>query len=374
MGKRGISMIVATVLIILMTVAGVAIIWIGIVPMVRNGFDFQDLDGRVSILLSRGYTVYDSLKGIATVQVSQDAGESLIKWVKVSFFVDGNSVSSTVVAPGSGQTKVYAFNLSGYGVPDSVGASSIFVSAGGKEKEGSMSSKVDIPEGKIKEVYEDICNLGEDCLEEVPSGGGSGGELPTGGLISWWKFDGDAMDSWGDNHGSFFGNANAVGNVLNLDGDADYVNVTGGVMVSGVVNHTICGWVYTSDLDEMHVFSTGNGNEGYYLRVNNGFLYHCTWSGGGGVTSCTGISNNIFGGWHQFCLNIINYNSFISYIDGDYTTDGSFTQRIPSSGFKIGTNRIANGNFFNGTIDDMMVWGRVLSEEEIGDVYSAQMK
>ena len=49
-GKGGISAIVATVLVILITVAGVAIIWVGILPMIKESFVFRELDGRVSVV------------------------------------------------------------------------------------------------------------------------------------------------------------------------------------------------------------------------------------------------------------------------------------------------------------------------------------
>ncbi|MFH0711678.1 MAG: hypothetical protein V1889_00975, partial [archaeon] len=145
LNKSGISAIVATVLIILITVAGVSIIWVGVLPMVRESFDFQELDGRVSVLSSGGYTVYDPMREVATVQVKREVDEGVMERIKVSFSIDGNSVSSTVVAPDSGQTKVYAFDLSGYGVPDSVAASPIFVGKNGAEKEGSVTSTANLP-------------------------------------------------------------------------------------------------------------------------------------------------------------------------------------------------------------------------------------
>jgi flagellin-like protein len=42
MDKKGISAIVATVLVILITVAGVAIIWVGVLPMISESFEFSE--------------------------------------------------------------------------------------------------------------------------------------------------------------------------------------------------------------------------------------------------------------------------------------------------------------------------------------------
>ena len=152
MNKKGISAVVATVLIILVTIAGVAVIWAAVIPMIRDSLEFPSLSGRVSVLSSGGYTVYDAEKKVAMVQVKREVDEGVMNRIRVSFSVGGNSVSSSVIAPGSGQTKVYAFDLSSYGVPDSVGVSPIFVAKSGKEKEGSVTSEVDLSTGRIGEV------------------------------------------------------------------------------------------------------------------------------------------------------------------------------------------------------------------------------
>ncbi|MEA3248289.1 MAG: archaellin/type IV pilin N-terminal domain-containing protein, partial [Nanoarchaeota archaeon] len=120
MDKRGISAVVATVLIILITVVSITIVWTSIIPMIRQGLVFSDLDGRISVVTSEGYTVYDAEKGVAMVQVKRDVDDGVIRGIKILFSINGNSYWSSVVAPDSGLTKVYTFNLSGYEKPESV--------------------------------------------------------------------------------------------------------------------------------------------------------------------------------------------------------------------------------------------------------------
>ena len=117
--KRGISAIVATVLIILITVAAVTIIWVAIIPMISDKFAFSDLEGRVSIVTSGGYTVYDADKKVAIVQVERAPDDGVMNRIKISFKFGGTSYSSNVIAPESGGTRTYTFNLRGYGEPDS---------------------------------------------------------------------------------------------------------------------------------------------------------------------------------------------------------------------------------------------------------------
>ena len=107
MNKRGISAIVATVLIILITVAAVTILWAVIIPMIQDNLDFSSLEGRVSVVTSEGYTYYDADSELASVQVKRDVDDGVMNRIKIAFSVDGDDFSSSVVAPESGSTRVY---------------------------------------------------------------------------------------------------------------------------------------------------------------------------------------------------------------------------------------------------------------------------
>ena len=160
MNKRGISAIVATVLIILIVVGGVAIIWAAIIPMIRDNISFNDADGRVEIVTSAGYTVYDESKNVATVQVKR-VGEADISGVRIIFdFDDGSSLSKVVEAPGINGVVTYSFDVAGK-VPKSVKVAPIFV-VNEKDKEGSISSNVDLKKGKLVNVPDDLLDLDGD--------------------------------------------------------------------------------------------------------------------------------------------------------------------------------------------------------------------
>jgi len=143
MDKRGISAVVATVLIILITVASVTIIWAAIIPMINDQLDFSALESRVDIVTSEGYTFYDSASKKASVQVRREPDDGVIEEVNIVFSVDGNSFEIPVAAPASGNEKVYVFDLSAYGEPDSVSVAPIFI-VGEKEKVGSVTSDVSL--------------------------------------------------------------------------------------------------------------------------------------------------------------------------------------------------------------------------------------
>ena len=223
-------------LVILITVAGVAIIWVGVLPMVQESFEFSELKGRVSVVMSGGYTIYDPSREVATVQVRRESDEGVMDRIKVLFLVEGNSVSSSVVAPDSGETKTYAFDLSGYGVPDGVEVAPIFILGSGREKVGSVTSSVDLGSGSIDEVNGVVYEMGVDSF----------GEVPTDGLVSIWTFSGDADDGWWENDGTLNGGASIVDGELVLDGVSGYVEVSEDDEFrfnSGTQDFSGCAWV-----------------------------------------------------------------------------------------------------------------------------------
>jgi len=374
MNRGGISAIVATVLIILVTIAGVAVIWAAVIPMIRDSLEFSSLSGRVSVLSSGGWTVYDAEKKIATVQVKREVDEGVMNRIRVSFSVDGNSVSSSVIAPGSGQTKVYAFDLSSYGVPDSVGVSPIFVAKSGKEKEGSVTSDVDLSTGRIGEdssVAMDIYDMGKDYFYDAS-------KLSSDGLVSWWKFDGGFNDSIGDNDGvqGVGSDASVSGDVLNLDGN-DYVE-TGfnGPSLAEIAGDklTISAWIKPSILSGSQTIMTKNGP--FHFRLGENKLSVGIYSGS--WTTVVGIIPLDLS-WNHVTMVYDGVNIKL-YVNGKFDNSISKTGSLAGSGCaQIGRSNDGNCGgspsiYFNGEIDNLMIFKRAFSEEEVKILYDVQKK
>lgn len=104
--KRGISAIVAVVLIILISVAGIGILWVSVFPMFKDNLDMESSEVKVSIDTTGGYTFYDSSEKKLYVQVKRGPDESIIDGLKVVITILGNSIvkeydSSVVPEPNS---------------------------------------------------------------------------------------------------------------------------------------------------------------------------------------------------------------------------------------------------------------------------------
>jgi flagellin-like protein len=119
--KRGISAIVASVLLILITIAGVAIIWGVILPMISD-IGGASSENSISIDTAGGYTLYDDIQGIACVQIKKESSIAL-EGLRVLFNIEGNSYSSQINkedVPALNQKKTYCFSLKNFGRPSSV--------------------------------------------------------------------------------------------------------------------------------------------------------------------------------------------------------------------------------------------------------------
>jgi len=174
MNKNGISAIVASILIILVTVVGVAIIWVSVLSIVDEGLVDVNTDVQLSIVSSEGYTVWDSEADLATVQVERK-GESEICGLDLIFIVDGNSVSHYEdVVPGVNERRIYYINLSNYsGELSKISVAPVFCDS----SVGEVSSELefgDIPSGDIQELIDNNILEEEDFVK--PNGGSGGGD------------------------------------------------------------------------------------------------------------------------------------------------------------------------------------------------------
>jgi len=127
MDKRGISTVVAAVLIVLIVIVGVGVVWMIVLP-IANELDIEPGGQAVSISTQGGYTLYDEIERIACVQVKKE-NEKAISGLKFLFTINGNShpytINNSDNIPEFGEEKDYCFDLANYGVPTKVSVSTL---------------------------------------------------------------------------------------------------------------------------------------------------------------------------------------------------------------------------------------------------------
>ena len=150
MSKRGISAIIATVLIILITIAAVAIVWATIIPVIQNNILSVGEDARVSIVSDQGYTVFDVDKQIASVQIKRGTDDAQLARLNIIFEINGSSeVFKTTNAPNTNEAKIYWFNFSNYAdldgkIPQYVSVIPVYL-RNNQEVIGDVADRAEIP-------------------------------------------------------------------------------------------------------------------------------------------------------------------------------------------------------------------------------------
>ncbi|MFT5528181.1 MAG: hypothetical protein ACI9HK_006169, partial [Pirellulaceae bacterium] len=153
----------------------------------------------------------------------------------------------------------------------------------------------------------------------------------------------------------------------NFDAANEYVDTSTSIM-NNLSSFTVMGWVKPGTITASRVglFGQNDTIEFGYISPTQIQL----WTPGGG--SMNYVHNTFDGNWHHITAVGTGTNLQL-YVDGtQVATGGSSTNNYGSSGhpFRIGGGGIydTTGNQFNGDIDEVAVFHRALSAQEIQDI------
>ncbi len=199
---------------------------------------------------------------------------------------------------------------------------------------------------------------------------------PPSGLVSWWGAEGNALDSADGNGGTLAGNTaygpGRVGQAFVFDGSGD------GVLVGNPVNlqlqsFTIEAWVKRADAAVVNPAGGAAeffayGTSGYAFGIfDDGRLYLTKVDVDAAILG-TGITDTNF---HHVAVTKSG-TAVVFYIDGvPYGVPAYDTTFVFSSAPAIGARGDNLGGSFLGTIDEVSIYNRVLSAEEIQSLYDA---
>jgi hypothetical protein len=211
-----------------------------------------------------------------------------------------------------------------------------------------------------------IATLNLNIISPIPN------YLPTNGLVGWWPFNGNANDESGNgNNGTVNGatlttdrNGNS-GKAYSFDGVDDYIK-TSNISFANNVDYTISLWVnlsvaYSSGYPQHYLISNAVLSNGAYLNTDydeNQFGCNSTFS------------TNTIGNWHHY-LAVKSGNNYTLLIDN--ITIG--TQSNCNTNFRNGFplffgNSSINTEFTNGKIDDIAIYNRALTQQEVTALYT----
>ena len=213
------------------------------------------------------------------------------------------------------------------------------------------------------------------------------------GLVALWGLNGDANDELGVNNGTVSGATageayGVVGQGYYFDGDGDYVDAGNNVdelIQSGT--YSIGFWFNPNDdlndipnnlADEQVLINKDAGaltNEGAFVMkmdATTDKIQFAGWDNDGRMVF------NVFGDntdwdtnvWYHVVVvyNSTGYNFYLNGADDGYSSDSS-TFGSDDGTFYIGQSPDANRQFFNGSIDEVRIYNRSLTQAEIQNLY-----
>ena len=212
--------------------------------------------------------------------------------------------------------------------------------------------------------------------------------VPTNGLVGWWPFNGNANDESGNgNNGTVngatltsdrFGNSN---NSYSFNGSTNFIEVPQSSSLLLTNDYSIAAWINIPD------YSTSNSGDPMSVVV--GKAAQNAWSSGYNLVAVEGNnSQNKFGGNNLLSSTVTPTNQWVHIV---YTYDGSIVklflngvlnnsvsiqfnlQNISPTSLFFGKefNSTWSNRYFKGKADDIGIWDKALTTQEVSDLYSA---
>ncbi|OGF67898.1 hypothetical protein A2433_00615 [Candidatus Giovannonibacteria bacterium RIFOXYC1_FULL_48_8] len=289
-----------------------------------------------------------------------------------------------------------ADNLSSYSASD-INATEEF-SIGGRDTGGSLEFTGLIDDVRIynRELSPDeikrLYRIGATLKVNKPLATGS----LTSGLVGYWSFDGPdmagntAFDRSGQGNNGTLTNGpvrtlGKIGQALDFDGSNDYVGMgdpTSGILdFSDTQSFTISVWSYRTGPNTIAQRlvaknQTGAAQNGYRLIYETDDKYTMRVDDSVNGVQVTSSAMNTLNIWHHVVGVIDRANQILRlYVDGvengtplDISAVGSLANAL---NFDIGVaSNLTAGSFVVGKIDDVRVYNRVLTSDEIKRLYN----
>jgi hypothetical protein len=155
-----------------------------------------------------------------------------------------------------------------------------------------------------------------------------------------------------------------TGTALQFDGIDDYVDCgSGEVFPEGNSDRTLSGWIKTTATGLGQLLSYGTGATGQAMTLGHygGSVFVSAWAAPQYSTSDFSVND---GKWHNIAF-VLDSQVGKTYVDGLLRDSRTFSPNTITSSSKIGSRLDAAVEFFNGEIDEVAIYNRALSAEEI---------
>ncbi len=211
-------------------------------------------------------------------------------------------------------------------------------------------------------------------------------------LVSWWRMDdvdgsGNPTDYIGNNDGTKYGDAHQIsggkfGKGFSFDGDGDYVQTGPVNLGDGWGEITTSAWIYVNGwINYSGIIAARNLSTGDFTGLDlrdSGSQTLSMYADTGSVSGYARSSAIQAGQWYHVVGTWKSGEAPKIFVNGQDVTDTGTS--VAATGtiyqkdyFEIGWDKSTSGGYryFNGSVDEVMIFNRVLSSGEIKALYDA---
>lgn len=132
---------------------------------------------------------------------------------------------------------------------------------------------------------------------------------------------------------------------------------------------TYCMWIEIESITGVLVTTTDDGGaENIQIQTGGSWYMRTSSRSQRGITGHPLNPN----GWQLACHQYIDGSTMLAWINGTNVENESVTSNLDNiANFKIGSNANGGGSWFDGKIDEVMIWDRVLSQTEMESIWNS---
>jgi parallel beta-helix repeat protein/surface protein len=167
----------------------------------------------------------------------------------------------------------------------------------------------------------------------------------------------------------------ARGQALSFDGVNDYINITSPAMYLTPTqnNQTDAAWIKLSASQpstNANIWGDYDGPSIYLVKVS-GDVYDIKWYNGGGSSGSSDVTLTP-GIWYHIALVKTNTVNISFYLNGQLISSMIPNSEAPITPDNLWIGGDAGGEWFNGSIDEVMIFNRSLSSTEVKALYDSK--
>ena len=222
-------------------------------------------------------------------------------------------------------------------------------------------------------------------MKKASGGGSTISSHPTltTGLVSYYKFDTDANDSHGSNNGTVSGavlttsSGGFIGECYDYDGTNDLITASGAdASIEGATAISAFGWINPNSISGKTIFGKGFSNDSdeqfiVYFSTDSKFRLILRTTAGRTLIDTTADAPST-GSWAHvgFTYDGTNVKLYAdNVVVASTTTSGALTT---GSTYSFIMGQSGSGTFFfDGKIDEVGLWTKALTTDEVSDLYNS---